>query len=89
VYRITYHHRIPDDIASLSAPDRAAIQRAIETKLTASPELFGKPLRFSLKGLRSMRVGDYRVVFRIQKNEVFIVLIAHRSFVYKEADKRR
>jgi hypothetical protein len=46
-------------------------------------------LRFSLKGLRSLRVGDYRVVFRIQKNEVFIVLIAHRSFVYKEADKRR
>lgn len=88
MYTITYHHKIPDDIAKLSATAKKTIKKAIEDKLTAEPEFFGKPLQFSLKGLRSMRVGDYRVVFLLSKREVFIVLIEHRSTVYQSILKR-
>jgi len=88
MFEITYHHKVPDDIVSLSSVHARDIQTAIEVKLTKSPEFFGKPLQFSLKGLRSTRVGDYRIVFKLTKVEVYIVLIAHRSVVYKTVQKR-
>ena len=88
MFEITYHRKVADDLFGVSTSHKAAIKNAIEEKLTRSPEFFGKALRFSLKGLRSLRVGDYRVVFQMTKKEVFIVLIAHRSVVYKLVDKR-
>ena len=45
---------------------------------------FGKPLRYSLKGARSLRAGDYRVVFAIERDDVvLIVKIGHRRDVYE------
>lgn len=70
------------DIARLPKADLRRIKKAIETKLTTHPEVFGKPLRFSLKGHRSLRVGDYRVIYRIEKTTVKLFIIAHRSVVY-------
>lgn len=88
MYEIQYHQKVVDDITGISTPLRKNIQRAIEEKLTTAPEFFGKPLQFSLKGLRSMRIGDYRVVFQLSKNIVRVVLIGHRSTVYKDVVKR-
>lgn len=89
MYTVSYQAEVMDDIASLSASDKKRIKQAIESKLLSEPVLFGKPLQHSLKGLRTLRVGDYRVVFLLKKNEVLIVLIAHRSVVYSLANKRR
>ena len=47
----------------------------------------GKPLRNlpdDLKGLRSYRIGDYRVIFRLTEEEIKVYIIAHRSDVYKK-----
>lgn len=88
MFVVQYHPKISGDLKSISAPIKKDIQKAIEEKLTSSPEFFGKPLQFSLKGLRSMRVGDYRVIFGLSKDSVRIVLIAHRSIAYKEINKR-
>jgi len=88
MFNIQYHSKISDDLKQISAPIKKDIQRAIEEKLTTSPEFFGKPLQFSLKGLRSMRVGDYRVIFGLSKDVVQIVLIGHRSVAYKDIGKR-
>ncbi len=88
MFEITYHHKIPDDVLRLSSSNAREIKKAITDKLTVSPDFFGKPLQFSLKGLRSMRVGDYRVIFKLTKSEVLVVLIAHRSIVYKTLEKR-
>lgn len=88
MFEITYHKKILDDISVISSASRNTIRKAIEEKLAVSPDFFGKPLQYSLAGLRSLRVGDYRVVFQLKKKEVFVVLIAHRSVVYKMAGKR-
>lgn len=88
MYTVTYHAKVTEDISGLSAPTKRQVKIAIETKLMTDPALFGKPLQFSLNGLRSLRVGNYRVVFSLAKTEVYIVLIAHRSIVYKVAAKR-
>jgi len=88
-FEIRYHEAVvSDDIPKLSQEWRDTIKNAIEKKLTASPEVFGKPLRHSLKGYRKLRVGDYRIVFSIEKNIVKIFVIQHRSVVYKILKKR-
>jgi len=83
-YRIHYHERVvKEDILALDATWRTKIQHAIETKITYRPEIFGKPLRKSLRGYRKLRVGDFRVIFRIEKDTVKILVIVHRSKAYK------
>lgn len=88
-FRIVYYKDVVDeDIPRLSYVVQKRIKKAIEEKLAVSPEVFGKPLRKSLAGYRKLRVGDYCIVFRIPGEEVRIVLIDHRSVVYRNADKR-
>jgi len=88
-FSISYHvDVVTHDIPKLSKSDRDQIKRAIETKLTENPEVFGKPLRRSLKGYRKLRIGDYRVIFRIEGNVVKVLVIQHRSIVYKKIDQR-
>lgn len=88
MYKISYHHKVADDVKVIGGSDKKRIKKVIETKLSPQPLLFGKPLQHSLKGLRSLRVGDYRIVFVIEDKEIFVVLIAHRSKVYEEVKKR-
>jgi len=88
MYTIQYDARVARDVASLSNTTHRQIRTAIEVKLTTSPEIFGKPLRHSLLGFRSLRVGDYRVVFRIEKNTVTVLFIGHRSVGYKRVEQR-
>lgn len=88
MFEITYHKKIIEDLSDISSANKKVIKKAIEEKLETEPEFFGKPLQFSLSGLRSLRVGDYRIIFQLKKKEVFIVLIAHRSVVYKMVNKR-
>lgn len=88
-FKILYHEAVvSEDIPKISKEWGANIERSIEDKLTSRPETFGKPLRSSLKGYRKLRVGDYRIIFRIEKNTVKIFAIKHRSIVYETVKKR-
>lgn len=83
-FNIQYHPAvIKHDIPKLSTAVQRNIKSAIETKLTSFPENYGKPLRRSLKGYRKLRVGDYRVIFRIEGRTIKIFVIQHRSVVYQ------
>jgi len=79
---------IADDLPKISAAWQKKIQRAIQAKLASRPELYGQPLRRSLKGYRKLRVGDYRVIFRIEDKTVKIFAIQHRSRVYSTRGQR-
>ena len=88
-YLLRYHELVVrQDIPQLSSEWKERIKLLIEEKLSEHPEVFGKPLRRSLKNYRKFRVGDYRVIFRIEKSSVKIFVIQHRSVVYKTAEKR-
>ncbi len=88
-YTITYHEHVAgQDIPSLSSLWKKKIRHAIETKLSSSPEVFGIPLRNTLKGYRKLRVGDYRVIFRIEARTIKIFAIGHRSSIYLTSSKR-
>lgn len=88
MFKIVYDVRAKEDVFCLSKPVQARVRKAIEGKLQISPEVFGKPLRYSLNGFRSLRVGEYRVVFLLSGNEILILLIAHRRDVYERIKKR-
>lgn len=84
-YRIEYlESAVREDIPALAKMVRTRIRAAIEQKLASHPVEFGKPLRYSLKGARRLRVGDWRVVYTIEPpNTVLIVKIGHRREIYE------
>lgn len=77
---------VKEDIPQLPKKMRTLIKRAISERLAVDPVGLGKPLRYSLKGHRRLRVGDYRIVYRIdsERQTVTIVVIKHRKDVYEE-----
>jgi len=88
-YRLRYHQLVvSQDIPKLDGVVKARLRQNIEHKLIAYPEIFGLPLRYSLQGHRKLRVGDYRVIYRVEGQAVIILAILHRSVVYDRAAKR-
>jgi mRNA interferase RelE/StbE len=88
-YTLVYHAEVKaKDVPNLNRDVAKRIQRAIENRLTVEPQRYGEPLRRTLKGYWKLRVGDYRVVFRIVKTEVWIFAIMHRRDVYQSIEKR-
>ena len=71
------------DLARLPRRDRERIVHAID-RLGDNP-LAGSPLKGDLRGLRRVRVGDYRVVYEVLDGElvVLVVLVAHRREAYR------
>lgn len=88
-FLLKYHEKVvTQDLPKLSSSSKQRIKSAIEKKLLTKPELFGIPLRRSLKGYRKLRVGDYRIIFRIENATIKILAIQHRSIVYESTAKR-
>jgi mRNA interferase RelE/StbE len=84
MYRIEYLESVFEDLKTISKSEKARIRKAIEQKLVHNPIEFGKPLQYSLKGLRRLRVGDYRIIFQVETDgkTVLIVKIGHRREIY-------
>lgn len=82
-YQIIYQDQVINrHIPALSTTTKSLIKKAIEERLMVDPVSFGKPLRYSLKGHRRLRVGNYRVVYRIENNTVIVIAIKHRKDIY-------
>jgi mRNA interferase RelE/StbE len=84
-YQIQYLEEVVrKHIPALSSSAKTMLKRAIEERLVVDPIGFGKPLRYSLKGHRRLRVSDYRIVYRIEADTVIIIAIKHRKDVYED-----
>jgi mRNA interferase RelE/StbE len=82
-YNILYHHLIKgEDLPRIPVNIRQRIKLAIEERMLKEPFLSGAPLRHSLKGHRKMRVGDYRIIYRIEQNNIIVLKIGHRKDIY-------
>ena len=89
IYKLKYHPNVKrSDLPKIDAKNRNRIKRAIEGRLTTHPEIYGKPLQRTLKGYWKLRVGDYRVVFKVSGDDILIFGIIHRKEVYKLIKKR-
>ena len=89
LFELRYHPDVRDiDIPQLNQTVRNRIKKAIEQRLSISPHQYGEPLKKTLKGYWKLRVGDYRVVYKIERNEVLIFEIIKRKDVYRKIFKR-
>ena len=64
--------------------DRALSLRVLKAikKLTDKPEA-GKPLQYSYKGFRRLRVDPFRILYRIEGDVVEVAGFEHRSKAYR------
>ena len=65
------------------------ISKSID-KLSSHPTDLGKPLSGKLSGSYRIRVGDFRIVYRVihSRKLVEVWVICHRKEVYKLAERR-
>jgi len=78
--------RVPDKVVGLVRsmhPDLKRKTRASLKTILADPSS-GKALKDELAGLRSFRVGTFRVVYRVMRNVIEIVAIGPRERIYEE-----
>ena len=86
---MSYSVRIKDsaakELARIPQQARRRLVHAIDG-LAAQP-LAGQPLKGTLRGLRRLRVGDYRIVYELLDEElaILVVRVAHRREAYRGA----
>jgi mRNA interferase RelE/StbE len=64
------------------------ISAAIERRLSKTPQDCALPLRGTLKNYWKLRVGNYRVVFKIHGQDLWVLAIGHRRDIYERTLKR-
>ena len=88
-YTVLYHPDVKTkDLAVIDARIKERIKKAIEARPATEPQRYGEPLRKTLKGFWKLRVGDYRVVFKVAAGTVWVLGIMHRRYVYERIKKR-
>ncbi|MBF0559105.1 MAG: type II toxin-antitoxin system RelE/ParE family toxin [Nitrospirae bacterium] len=88
-FELRYHPDVRDiDIPKLNETLKKRIKKTIEERLSISPHQYGEPLRKTLKGYWKLRVGDYRVVYKVEGTEVWIFAIINRKDVYRKITNR-
>jgi len=78
--------RVPDEVADLVSGMHPALKRKTRASLKtilADPSS-GKALKDELAGLRSFRVGTFRIIYRTTRNIIEIVAIGPRERIYEE-----
>ena len=76
IWPILYHHDVEEDLESVGPSAAKRIVRAIDSKLGLSPLDFGAPLSGNLANFRKLRIGDYRVVYRVREKAVVVYVLA-------------
>ncbi|MEW6096320.1 MAG: type II toxin-antitoxin system RelE/ParE family toxin [bacterium] len=88
-YNLFYHPDIQkEDLPDIPKNIKMRIRKAIEQRLATDPVKYGEPLRRSLQGYRKLRVGDYRVIYKVDKENIIIFKIGHRKEVYSKIHLR-
>ena len=81
--KVVLEKKADEDLAAMPSASRRQVLRAIQERLAVSPLSFGKQLRYGLTHYRSLRVGDWRIAYRIVDDTVIIAHIELRRDAYK------
>ena len=85
-WKVEWDERAVHDAGKLESQVRKRILKYLRERIATDedPRRFGKPLLADKSGLWRYRVGDYRIVCRIETEKVVVLVLAvgHRSTVY-------
>jgi mRNA interferase RelE/StbE len=86
-WQIEFDSEAEDDLGKLDREIQRRIIRYLRDRIATEndPRRFGAPLRRELSGLWKYRVGDYRIICRIEAKKlvVYVIRIGHRREIYK------
>lgn len=86
-WRIEFDAQVEHDLKKIDREVQRRIMRYLGEKIATGkdPRRFGVPLRRELSGLWKYRLGDYRIICRIEDKKVvvFVIRIGHRKDIYK------
>lgn len=82
VKEILWTHRFEEKLKKIKDKKlKRHIKKEIE-KIIENPTV-GKPLRFSRKGERTIRVGSFRLIYTVKKETLVLLDFDHRKRVYR------
>ena len=79
--RIYYKSSVSHDLKKVSPRDKDRILRQIGSALGEDPRV-GEPLHGEFEGLFKFRIGDYRIIYALSRQDVIVLRIRHRSQAY-------
>lgn len=79
-YEVRFTPRFSKNIRVLSREEQVKVFR--EIGILKTDPYAGKPLRGEWKGVYSLRVGEYRVLYQVKGKEVLLLIVGHRKHVY-------
>ena len=81
-YKLVYTHRAIKDVQNLDPAIKKRIGKAL-LRLEKDPFAHSKRLVDSNLGTYRFRIGDYRVIYDIQGEDIVILRIGHRNSIYR------
>ena len=81
-YTLVYTHRAVKDIQKLEPKIKKRIGEVL-LKHKEDPLKYAKKLTDHKFGTYRFRIGDYRVIFDIEDNEIVVLRVGHRKFIYR------
>lgn len=82
VYRLTYTNRAARDISHLSPRVKRRLKEALE-RYSTDPLHYGRKMVDASLGTYRFRIGDYRVIFDIEGDEIVVLRVGHRREIYR------
>lgn len=82
-YKLIYTKTAFHDIQKLDNVAKKRIKKKLE-ELSKNPMSLSKKLISSSLGTYRFRVGNYRIIFDIDKQNVVILRVGHRREIYKK-----
>ena len=81
-YRLVYTHRAARDISGLEANVQKRIGKALK-RYAEEPLRYASKLTDPALGTYRFRIGDYRVVFDIEDEDIVVLRVGHRRDIYR------
>jgi mRNA interferase RelE/StbE len=76
LWQIKIHRLVlEEDFKKIDSYHQSRLVKVIKKKLSVDPRAFGKPLSGAFSGYWRLAVEDYRVIYRIIKQEVLVLVI--------------
>ncbi|MEA1993087.1 MAG: type II toxin-antitoxin system RelE/ParE family toxin [Euryarchaeota archaeon] len=84
-WKVRAHPLLKNDLEKLDKHDRLIIRKMID-KIREIPERYKRLKHFT--DFYSVRAKNFRVIYFLEENTIFLLIVGSRKRVYKEMKKR-